>query len=221
MEVIKLSKQYNEKVVEESPRQTRKRLDLLNTLFIIVIPIIGLVASFFTPLQRKTAIFAVMYYFTTGLGITAGSHRLWSHRSYNASLPLRIFLALASAGAVQGSIKFWARGHRVHHRYIDTEKDPYSIKEGVFHAHLGWMLFRPSGNSGKRVKVNTSDLDADPIVSLQHKHYVTLAVLMAFALPATIAGLGWGDWQGGLVYAGMIRMMAVQQSAGPFSRISD
>lgn len=37
----------------------------------------------------------------SGLGITAGAHRLWSHRSYKASLPLKIFLSFANSMAFQ------------------------------------------------------------------------------------------------------------------------
>ena len=36
-----------------------------------------------------------------GLGITAGAHRLWSHRSYKARLPLRILLAVFNCMALQ------------------------------------------------------------------------------------------------------------------------
>ena len=45
-----------------------------------------------------------------------GYHRLWAHRSYNASKPLEYFLAIAGGGSVQGAIWWWARGHRSHHR---------------------------------------------------------------------------------------------------------
>lgn len=54
--------------------------------------------------------------YRAGLGITAGYHRLWSHRAYNASMPLQFFLMLGGSGAVEGSIRWWSRGHRAHHR---------------------------------------------------------------------------------------------------------
>ena len=76
-------------------------------------------------------------------GITAGYHRLWAHRAYNASKPLQYFLAIAGAGAVEGSIKWWSRGHRAHHRYTDTALDPYNAHEGFFFSHIGWMLVKP------------------------------------------------------------------------------
>ena len=36
-----------------------------------------------------------------GLGITAGAHRLWAHRTYKAKLPLRIFLGIGQTVALQ------------------------------------------------------------------------------------------------------------------------
>ncbi|EUC54182.1 delta 9-fatty acid desaturase, partial [Rhizoctonia solani AG-3 Rhs1AP] len=109
----------------------------LNCFFIFFTPLLALYGALTTHLQWKTACFAVFWYFVTGLGITAGYHRLWAHRAYNASKPLEYFLALAGAGAVQGSIKWWSRGHRAHHRYTDTELDPYNAHWGFFWSHVG------------------------------------------------------------------------------------
>lgn len=67
------------------------------------------ISTYWVPLQFKTAVWSVVYYFNTGLGITAGYHRLWAHRSYKASLLLRIYLAAVGAGAVEGSIRWWSR----------------------------------------------------------------------------------------------------------------
>ncbi|KAJ0131720.1 Acyl-CoA desaturase, partial [Colletotrichum tanaceti] len=76
-----------------------KHVNWLNTTFILIVPLVGFICSYWIPLTWKTAVFAVVYYFNTGLGITAGYHRLWAHRSYKASLPLRIYLAAVGAGA--------------------------------------------------------------------------------------------------------------------------
>lgn len=73
--------------------------------------------------------------------ITAGYHRLWSHTSYSATLPLRIFLAAFGAGAIEGSIRWWSRDHRAHHRYTDTDKDPYSVRKGLWYSHVSSPLF--------------------------------------------------------------------------------
>ena len=101
-----------------------KHVNWLNVILIVGVPLLGLITAVWTPLCWQTALFAVIYYYSTGLGVTAGYHRLWAHSSYSATLPLRIFLALTGGGAVEGSIRWWARDHRAHHRYTDTDKDP-------------------------------------------------------------------------------------------------
>lgn len=108
-----------------------KHVDWLNCFFIGGIPLMGCIAAFWTPLTLKTLLWSILYYYWTGLGITAGYHRLWSHTSFKATLPLQIFLALVGAGAVEGSIRWWSRNHRAHHRYTDTDKDPYSVHKYV------------------------------------------------------------------------------------------
>ena len=113
-----------------------KHVNWLNTFLIVGVPIFGMIQAFFTPLLWKTAAFALLYYFATGLGITAGYHRLWAHTSYKASTPLKLFLAAVGAGAVEGSIRWWARDHRAHHRYTDTDKDPYSVRKGLLYSHF-------------------------------------------------------------------------------------
>lgn len=78
----------------------------------------------------------------TGLGITAGVHRLWAHRSYNATLPYRFLLMLFNSIANQGPIYHWARDHRVHHKYSETDADPHNATRGFFFAHMGWLLVK-------------------------------------------------------------------------------
>lgn len=78
----------------------------------------------------------------TGLGITAGVHRLWAHRSYNATLPYRFLLMIFNSIANQGPIYHWARDHRVHHKYSETDADPHNATRGFFFAHMGWLLVK-------------------------------------------------------------------------------
>jgi len=78
---------------------------------------------------------------STGLSITAGYHRLWSHRSYQAKLILKIFFMLFGTAALQNSILKWSSDHRRHHRFVDDkEKDPYAVTRGFFYSHFAWML---------------------------------------------------------------------------------
>lgn len=104
-----------------------KHVNWLNMTLIAGLPLAGLVAAASTPLNPYTIAWAIIYYYGTGLGITAGYHRLWAHTSYSATLPLRVFLALLGAGSVEGSIRWWARDHRAHHRYTVCSLSPVSL----------------------------------------------------------------------------------------------
>lgn len=187
-----------------------KKINWLNTTLVVFIPIYGLYLAIHTPLRRQTALWTLIYYVLTGFGITGGYHRLWSHRCYSARLPLRIFLAFVGAGAIQGSIRWWSANHRAHHRWTDTMKDPYSVMRGLIFSHIGWMVL----NNDPKIKGRTdvSDLDSDWVVVWQHKHYGKCMLFTAWIFPMLVAGLGWGDWWGGLVYAGIIRACFIQQA---------
>jgi stearoyl-CoA desaturase (delta-9 desaturase) len=202
-----------------------KELNHTAVIVIVVPPLLSIWGLLFAPLHWQTAVWAVVYYFITGIGmmlarsrsrwlmpfldpaITAGYHRLWAHRAYKASKVLEYVLAVASAGAIQGTIRWWCRGHRAHHRYTDTELDPYNAQHGFWYTHVGWMLFKPRRKPGV---ADVSDLIKNKVVRWQSDNYSWLALLMAFGVPTVVAGVGWGDWKGGYFYAGVIRLVFVQ-----------
>ncbi|KAG0135002.1 hypothetical protein HOY82DRAFT_176055 [Tuber indicum] len=187
-----------------------QHINKLNITLIVLVPLLGVWAAFYTPLRTFTLWWAVLYYFWTGLGITAGYHRLWAHTSYSARLPLKIFLAALGGGAVEGSIRWWSRDHRAHHRYTDTDKDPYSVRKGLLYSHVGWMILK---QNPKRIgRTDISDLNEDPVVVWQHKNYLAVVIFMGLVFPSFVSGLGWGDWVGGFVYAGILRIFFVQQA---------
>jgi stearoyl-CoA desaturase (delta-9 desaturase) len=187
-----------------------KHINWLNTLFIVIVPMMGLISSYWVPAHRYTVLFSIFYYFNTGFGITAGYHRLWAHSCYKATLPLKIYLAAVGAGAVEGSIRWWSHGHRAHHRYTDTEKDPYSVRKGFLYSHIGWMVFKQ--NPKKMGRTDITDLNEDPVVVWQHRNFLKCVLVMGLIFPMVVCGLGWGDWLGGFVYAGILRIFFVQQA---------
>lgn len=139
-----------------------------------------------------------------GLSITAGYHRLWSHKSYVAHPIIRLCFALGGALSVQNTIKQWCANHRDHHRYVDDEqKDPYSAKRGLFYSHMGWMLKDyPATISDYS---NVTDLARDPIVDWQHRYYWPLAFGLNILMPLGI-GYALGDPVGGLLLLGVLRL---------------
>ncbi len=113
-------------------------------------------------------------------------------------------------GAVEGSIRWWSRDHRAHHRYTDTDKDPYSVRKGLLYSHIGWMVMR---QNPKRIgRTDISDLNDDPVVVWQHRNYIKTVIFMGMIFPCLVTGLGWGDWKGGFIYAGILRIFVVQQA---------
>ncbi|KAF7286887.1 hypothetical protein GWI33_003457 [Rhynchophorus ferrugineus] len=127
-------------------------------------------------------------------GITAGAHRLWTHRTYKANLPLRIFLMFWQTAALQNDIYIWSRDHRVHHKFTDTDADPHNSKRGFFFSHVGWLLCKKHRDVIEKGKtIDMSDVLADPVVQFQRKFYVPLILLTTFVLPTWIPVYFWGE----------------------------
>nr|KAG5714743.1 hypothetical protein BaRGS_000231 [Batillaria attramentaria] len=126
----------------------------------------------------------VVLYIMGGLGITAGAHRLWAHRSYKARMPLRILLAFFNCIAFQNHIYEWSRDHRMHHKYSETDADPHNASRGFFFSHIGWLLVRKHPDIKEKGKgIDLSDLNADPVIRFQRRYYKSLMVLCCFVMP--------------------------------------
>ena len=144
---------------------------------------------------------------STGLSITAGYHRLFSHRSYKASPIVRFFFVVFGSAAMQESVLAWASQHREHHSFVDTNRDPYSIKRGFFYAHLGWMIFYKHQLSFD----NITDLLKDKILVHQHKYYNLWAIATGILLPLAL-GMLTGYLGGALIFSVALRLFIVFNS---------
>ncbi|XP_041866744.1 stearoyl-CoA desaturase b [Melanotaenia boesemani] len=144
--------------------------------------------------SNSTLAWTAVCYLLSALGVTAGAHRLWSHRSYKASFPLRVFLALANSMAFQNDIYEWARDHRVHHKYSETDADPHNAMRGFFFSHIGWLLVRKHPDViEKGQKMELSDLKADEVVMFQRRHYKLCVVILCFLVPMLVPWYFWGE----------------------------
>jgi len=141
----------------------------------------------------------------TGLSITAGYHRLFSHRAYKAAWPVRLFFAIFGAMTVQNSILHWAKDHRYHHGMVDTIGDPYDARRGWGFSHIAWMY--RSGAHADDLS-NVDDLLNDPIVRWQDRYYVPLAFGANFAVVGLLAAVT-GLWFEMFVLAGVLRIAFV------------
>jgi stearoyl-CoA desaturase (Delta-9 desaturase) len=163
-------------------------------------------------------VFAIMYVFT-GLGVTVGFHRLFTHRSFKTSKPVRGILAVLGSAAIEGPVISWVADHRKHHTFSDQEGDPHSphvghgggfrgALKGLFHAHVGWLFIHTQRGARKRY---ARDLLADPVVSFVDRHFLAWALgglVAAFALGWAIGG-SFHAALTGLLWGGAVRMLVV------------
>ena len=138
-----------------------------------------------------------------GFSVTALYHRFYSHRTYKLSKAGEVVF-LFFATMVEGCALSWAYDHRMHHNHTDTKKDPYSIKEGFWHAHILWM-FTDADPIKKEI---VPDLYKNKLVMYQHKHFIPL-MLSSNLLVISIIGIIFGDIIGALLFAGFFRIFVV------------
>ncbi len=163
--------------------------DWVNIIFFAVTTLVGLIGA---PLYiykygvtgSEIALF-VFFVVVTPLSITVGYHRLFAHGAFKTNPFIRFLLLFFGAAAVQQSALEWSSQHRDHHRYVDTDHDPYSIKKGFFYAHIGWMLFWKHNTDYENVK----DLQKDALIRHQHRYYRLWATFAGFVAPVFLGAL--------------------------------
>ena len=142
---------------------------------------IGAIAGLFFFSWKVFAITVILYWLTTGLGISMGYHRLHTHRSYKVPTALEYFFAVCGALTLEGGPISWVAVHRVHHQNSDLPGDPHSPRDGGWWAHAGWLL------TGETLHNNTTamakyapDLSKDRFyVWLNNYHWLPTIVLAA------------------------------------------
>lgn len=181
-----------------------------NVAFIVVLPLVAVPAAAAYVARHGITAWEIgaglLGWAVTGLGITAGYHRLFAHRAWKATPVVRAALAIAGAMAAQNSVIAWASDHRRHHRATDTDADPYNAHEGLWYSHVGWIL--REGVAGD-VYDDVPDLHADRVLRFQHRHWFAVCVLGNLALLAPFAWMS-GRPGGVLLLAGVIRVVMVQ-----------
>lgn len=154
----------------------------------------------FTPLMG-IVITSVVLLYVTGLSITTGYHRLYSHTSYKIHPIAEGVLLFFATMAAQGSALRWSFDHRLHHAYVDTDRDPYSIKKGFWYAHFLWLLEKPKEIEKKVV----ADLLRNPLIRFQHRFYGTLMILTN-VLVALLVGWWFDDYLGAFLFTWLVRL---------------
>jgi stearoyl-CoA desaturase (delta-9 desaturase) len=159
----------------------------------------------------------VAMFLATGVGVTVGYHRLFTHRSFRAVAPVRFILGVLGSMAVEGPVLQWAAVHRRHHQHSDDDGDPHSphlhgdslgaVIKGFLHSHVGWMLL-PKPTAVARY---VPDLRADRVVRVVSRLF-PLWVLLGLLIPAALGGLLTLSWTGallGFLWGGLARVFLV------------
>jgi stearoyl-CoA desaturase (Delta-9 desaturase) len=157
---------------------------------------------------------ALGFYCLTGLGVTVGLHRYFTHGAFKARRGLRIALAVAGSLAFQGPVTKWVADHRRHHAFSDKAGDPHSpwafgtspaaLAKGFVHAHIGWLFGRERTNAARFAP----DLLADRGIRTVDRLFLPLAAA-SLLLPALIGGLVTMSWWGAATagfWAGLVRI---------------
>ena len=157
---------------------------------------------------------ALGFYCLTGLGVTVGLHRYFTHGAFKANRGLRIALAITGSLAFQGPVTKWVADHRRHHAFSDKAGDPHSpwafgtstaaLTKGFLHAHIGWLFGRQRTNATRFAP----DLLADRDIRMVDRMFLPLAAA-SLLLPALIGGLVTMSWWGALTagfWAGLVRI---------------
>ena len=143
----------------------------------LIIQCLGLVVPWFVGISGWSLALAAVTYCIGMFGVTAGYHRYFSHRTYKTSRPFAIFLAVIAQMTAQKGIIWWARGHRHHHRYSDTEHDIHSpVQKGFGYSHVGWLFDTEDHPSGNTV----SDLERVPELAWLDRNWLVPPVLWGF-----------------------------------------
>lgn len=180
-------------------------------IFIIAYHVLLVIGWFFyfslcTP-TLGVVISAIVLFFLTGLSITGGYHRYYAHCTYKTQPAVEAVLLFFASMATQASALKWSFEHRCHHAYVDTDRDPYSINKGFWHAHILWLFKQPAPIDKKVV----ADLYKNPLVMFQHNNY--LACMLGSNLIAFLAvGYFFGDFLGAFVLAWWTRLFLLHHS---------
>ncbi|MBW3561414.1 MAG: acyl-CoA desaturase [Actinobacteria bacterium] len=188
-----------------------------------VVPLVGVLAAMVllwgTGISTVDFWLFLGFYLFTGLGVTVGYHRLFTHRSFEAAKAIRATLAVAGSMSVQGSIIDWVATHRRHHAYADEYGDPHSphliqdsgikgVLKGLWHAHAGWF-WAPDDTLNSRW---APDLEDEELLVTINERF-PLFLLITFTLPAILGGLlTWSLWgvATGFIWGSLVRIFLLQ-----------
>lgn len=149
-------------------------------------------AAIQTGVRWEWVVLAAGSYYVRMIGVTAGYHRYFSHRSFKTSRVFQFLLAFWAMTSAQKGVLWWAAHHRHHHKYSDREEDFHSpLQRGFWYSHIGWIL------SDDHVKTDlglVKDLSRYPEIRFLDRFYFLPPVVYGGLLYLLwgFPGLVWG-----------------------------
>lgn len=159
---------------------------------------IAAVAALFTFSWKNLAAAVIMWWIANSVGIGIGYHRLLTHRGFKTPKWLEYVLTFCGTLALQSGAISWVTTHRLHHAFTETDKDPHSPMNSLWHGHMGW-IFKGVGQNQSEATMNryTPDMMKDPVQRFMNKYYWVSSVFLAVGLFA-IGGWSMLFWAIGL-----------------------
>lgn len=154
------------------------------------------------PLEPIAMVLLIFFY---GMLVAGAYHRYFSHRTFDCHPVLKALMLIFSCGTLQNSALKWAAQHRLHHRYVDTPRDPYNIQQGFWWAHWGWLFAQDFQTEAEWRQV-APDLAEDRWVQWQHRFWLPVGLLLSLGIPLAL-GFAIGRPLGMLLWAGFLRMI--------------
>jgi stearoyl-CoA desaturase (delta-9 desaturase) len=193
--------------------EKRYTKDWVNILFLTLTPVIGIFGTALytwrNGMHLWMPVLLVGMYLAVGMSICAGYHRFFSHKSYEASWPVQLFFAFFGAMSAENSILWWSSAHRIHHKHVDEDWDPYNIRRGFWWAHIVWIFYR--NEERDETFANSPDLKANKIVMWQHRWHKVILIVGGFGIP-TLIGAAFGDPIAGLLWGGFTRLVVIHHT---------
>ncbi|XP_034944278.1 acyl-CoA desaturase 1-like [Chelonus insularis] len=158
-------------------------------LLMIVFNVVSIYTAITFPYSEQIflLLWAYVIAYLSILGVTAGAHRLWAHRTYEADTSLRIFLAICYYLSGFQKIFTWVRNHRAHHQYLQCEGDPYNNRRGFWFSHVGWLVMKENPETQKlKAKVDMRDVGDDTVIQFFDGNFYLNTILFSIILPIFI-----------------------------------
>ncbi len=181
--------------------------------FLTIIPLIGIFGTsiyvYYNGIVWQEPILLLIFWFISGMGITMGYHRLFAHKSFKTNSFVEWILMILGSLAFENTILKWVSDHRKHHNLSDTKDDPYSIMEGFWHAHIGWII-KNTPEEQSRIK-GVKDIESKSAIKFQNKYYFHIGIIVGFILPLII-GFIYNRPLGAVLWAGFLRVTLVHHA---------